>query len=283
MDLRIVAASTLAAVLALGCGYSEEEWQAQLAKYNQLMADKNAAEKAAADRQARLEQELQIEKAKVGELTKKLSDAGVDISKLSESLQESATKVSSLSSTLEEREKALAEYKARAKQLEAIKARFEMLRKKLDELTKLGLAVNIRKNRMVISLPGDVLFDSGRETLKKEGNDILMKVAGIIKNDASLLGRDYQVAGHTDNKPLAGGVFRDNWGLSLMRSREVLLFLVSDKGGNLPLTRWSAAGFGDTDPIASNDTDDGRKKNRRCDLIVVPSVEEMLDLKAITE
>jgi chemotaxis protein MotB len=283
MDLRIFAASTLAAVLALGCGYSEEEWQAQLAKYNQLMADKNAAEKAAADRQARLEQELQIEKAKVGELTKKLSDAGVDISKLSESLQESATKVSSLSSTLEEREKALAEYKARAKQLEAIKARFEMLRKKLDELTKLGLAVNIRKNRMVISLPGDVLFDSGRETLKKEGNDILMKVAGIIKNDASLLGRDYQVAGHTDNKPLAGGVFRDNWGLSLMRSREVLLFLVSDKGGNLPLTRWSAAGFGDTDPIASNDTDDGRKKNRRCDLIVVPSVEEMLDLKAITE
>ena len=54
---------------------------------------------------------------------------------------------------------------ARAKQLEAIKARFDLLRKKLDELTKLGLAVNIRHNRMVISLPGDVLFDSGLKTL----------------------------------------------------------------------------------------------------------------------
>jgi len=283
MQPRIFVASALMAALAAsGCGYSEEEWQAQLAKYNKLAEEKNASDMAAKKAQAQLEEELQIEKAKVSELTKKLEAAGVDISKLNQDLQATATKVSALSSTLEEREKALAEYKARAKQLEQIKARFEMLRKKLDELTKLGLAVNIRKNRMVISLPGDVLFDSGRETLKKEGQEILLKVAGIIKNDQSLLGRDYQVAGHTDNKPLAGGIFRDNWGLSLMRAREVLMYLVSDKGGQMPIQRWSAAGFGDTDPIAPNETDEGRQKNRRCDLIVVPSVEEMLDLKAIT-
>jgi chemotaxis protein MotB len=283
MDLRIFAASTLAAVLVLGCGYSEEEWQAQLGKYNQLLADKNASDQAAAARQAQLQQALQAEMAKVAELTKKLTDAGIDLGKLNESLQASTAKASSLEATLEEREKALAEYKARAKQLEAIKARFEMLRKKLDELTKLGLAVNIRRNRMVISLPGDVLFDSGRDTLKKEGQAILLKVAGIIKNDPSLVGRDYQVAGHTDNKPFTGGIYKDNWGLSLMRAREVLLYLVSDKGGTLPTAKWSASGFGDTDPIATNDTDDGRQKNRRCDLIVVPSVEEMLDLKAITQ
>lgn len=284
MHLRYFAAASVITALGLfGCGHSEEEWQAQLDKYNKLLAEKTANDKAAAEKQAQLEQALAEEAAKVGELKKKLEAAGVDISKLNEGLQAAASKVSSLNATLEEREKALAEYKARAKQLEQIKARFEMLRKKLDELTKLGLAVNIRRNRMVISLPGDVLFDSGRETLKKEGQEILVKVAGIIKNDTSLLGRDYQVAGHTDNKPLAGGIFRDNWGLSLMRAREVLLFLVSEKGGGMPLDKWSAAGFGDTDPIASNDTDDGRQKNRRCDLIVVPSVEEMLDLKAITQ
>ena len=49
------------------------------------------------------------------------------------------------------------------------------------------------------------------------------------------------------------------------------------------MDHWSATGFADTDPIASNDTDDGRQKNRRCELIVSPSVEEMLDLKAITQ
>jgi chemotaxis protein MotB len=67
-----------------------------------------------------------------------------------------------------------------------------------------------------------------------------------------------------------------------MRSRGVLLYMISEKGG-LPVQHWSAAGFADTDPVASNDSDDGKQKNRRCDLIVVPSVEEMLDLRAITQ
>lgn len=258
--------------LVPGCGHSEEEWQAQLDKYNRLQAEHQGAK---ADL-ATTNQKLAAAEANVADLMQQLKAAGVD-------LQETSKKLSSVSASLEEREKALAEYKARAKQLELIKARFETLKRKLDELTKLGLAVNIRRNRMVISLPGDVLFDSGRETLKKEGQQILMKVAAVIKADPALLGRDYQVAGHTDNKPLQGGVFRDNWGLSLMRAREVLLFLVGDKGGQLPIPHWTAAGLADTDPVASNDSDEGRQKNRRCDLIVVPSVEEMLDLKAITQ
>jgi chemotaxis protein MotB len=249
-----VAAATL--IFASGCGYSEDQWQAQLAKYNQLKADDDA--------------KLRDAQSKVDDLTRQLKDLGVE--------------VTSTKASLADRQKALEEYQARAHQLELIKERFEKLKSKLDELTKLGLAVNVRHNRMVISLPGDVLFDSGRETLKKDGQAILMKVAGVIKADPQLLSRDYQVAGHTDNKPLQRGPFKDNWGLSLMRAREVLVFLVDpSKGGQLPVAHWSATGFAETDPIASNDTDDGRQKNRRCELIVSPSVEEMLDLKAITQ
>ena len=66
-----------------------------------------------------------------------------------------------------------------------------------------------------------------------------------------------------------------------MRAREVLLFLVAGKTSILPKQHWSAAGFGDTDPVASNATKDGQQKNRRCDIIVVPSAEEMLDLTAL--
>lgn len=269
---RFLSLLVLPALGLLACGHSEEEWQAQLDKYNHLASEHQAT-------QSKLDQTskaLEAASQKVSDLEKQLQASGVE-------LQNTSKKLSSANATLEERERALAEYQARAKQLEVIKARFETLKRKLDELTKLGLAVSIRKNRMVISLPGDVLFDSGRETLKKEGQAILTKVATVIRADSALLGRDYQVAGHTDSKPLQGGVFRDNWGLSLMRAREVLLFLVGDKGGQLPVAHWSATGFADTDPIATNDTDDGRQKNRRCDLIVVPSVEEMLDLKAITQ
>lgn len=272
----LIAPTVLIAAFSMSCGYSEEEWQAQLDKYNKLQSQHTETEA----RLAQTNKELEATKNRVAELEKKLQEMGVDLSKLNESLQQKDEKVSALSASLEEREKALAEYKARARQLEAIKARFELLKKKLDELTKLGLAVNIRRNRMVISLPGDVLFDSGKETLKKEGQEILDKVAGVIKNDRSLLERDYQVAGHTDNKPLQGGIFKDNWGLSLMRAREVLMYL--QKAG-MPRQHWSAAGFSDTDPVATNATDDGRQKNRRCDLIVVPSVEEMLDLKEIAK
>ena len=279
MHWRMIVGPALLVFLASGCGYSEEEWKAQLDKYNKLQGEHQNTE----SRLAEVSKALEEEQRKVVALSDQLKAAGFDISKLNETVQEKDGQVSKLSSTLEEREKALAEYRARAKQLELIKARFETLKKKLDELTKLGLAVNVRRNRMVISLPGDVLFDSGRETLKKEGQEILAKVATIIKNDASLRARDYQVAGHTDNKPLGGGVFRDNWGLSLMRAREVLVYLIGEKGGQLPVNHWSAAGFGDTDPVADNGSDDGRQKNRRCDLIVVPSVEEMLDLKAITQ
>ena len=269
---RYLSLFLLSALALVACGHSEEEWQAQLAKYGDLNKTQEAT-------QAKLDattKDLEAAAKKVGDLERQLQASGLE-------LQNTSKKLSSVNATLEERERALIEYQARAKQLELIKARFETLKRKLDELTKLGLAVSIRKNRMVISLPGDVLFDSGRETLKKEGQAILAKVANVIKADGALLGRDYQVAGHTDSRPLQGGQFRDNWGLSLMRAREVLLYLVDAKTGGMPIAHWSATGFADTDPIASNDSDDGRQKNRRCDLIVVPSVEEMLDLKAITQ
>jgi chemotaxis protein MotB len=267
MRLRPILFSALVAITA-GCGHSEEEWQAQLAKYDQLVQSSQQT-------QDKLTKELEAQKARVADLEKKLKDMGV-------SLEETSGRASKLAASLEEQEKALKQYKERAALLEAIKARFDALKKKLDQLTKLGLAVNIRNNRMVISLPGDVLFDSGRDTLKKEGKEILGQVANIIKADQSLLSRNYQVAGHTDAKPLiGGGIFKDNWGLSLMRAREVLLNLVND--GGMPREKWSAAGFADTDPIASNDDDAGRQKNRRCDLIVVPSVEEMLDITKLAQ
>lgn len=263
--------------VAFGCGYSEEEWQAQLDKYNRLVAQNQETE----GKLAGVNKQLEESRNRVAKLEGELEALGVDLSKLNQDLASRSTELSKLNATLEEKQRALAEYKQRAAALERIKQRFDQLRQKLHQLTDLGLEVKIRNNRMIISLPGDVLFESAKTKLKTDGKDVLKKVANIINGDASLRNRYYQVAGHTDNVELKGGLLIDNWGLSLMRAREVLVFLIDPKQGALPATRWSAAGFADTDPIASNKEEDGKQKNRRCEIIVVPSAEEMLDLKEI--
>jgi chemotaxis protein MotB len=168
-------------VLALGCGHSEDEWQAQLGKYAAL-----------AKKQSDLESELAQERARVLELSSQLENMGVKLSSEGSEKQKLAQDVAQMKA-------ALAEYQARAETLERIKQRFELLRKKLQKLTDLGLDVRIRNNRMVISLPGDVLFASGQDTLKHDGEKILLQVADVINSDASLRDRLYQVAGHTDD------------------------------------------------------------------------------------
>ena len=272
----------IATALACGCGYSEDEWQAQLAKYNQLNSS-HEQEKAA---HVKTREELALAKKKVTDLTTQLQQMGLNLDEMTAQLQQTGTEKQELSTRLEQLKRALDEYKQRAAQLERIKERFELLRSKLQKLTNLGLKVEIRRNRMVIRLPGDVLFASGRANLKDEGVKVLDAVAEVIRSDKQLSQRYFQVAGHTDNKPLKGGAFKDNWGLSSMRAREVLIYLISPTtakggGGGLDPNKLHAAGYAETDPIASNAEDGGRQQNRRVELVLMPDVEEMLDLKSL--
>ena len=270
-------------LVVVGCGYSEEEWQAQLSRYGDLEAE-HANEK---KEHAQTKEELAQSQARVQELLAKLEEMGVDVEKLTSKLQEEGTEKERLVADLEQMQRALEEYKARAAQLERIKSRFELLRNKLQKLTNLGLKVSIRHNRMVISLPGDVLFASGSDKLREEGINVIQAVADVIRTDKQLNARYFQVAGHTDNKPLRySSKFVDNWGLSAMRGRSVLVYLVSPVdskggGGGLNPNRLHAAGYGDTDPVATNETPEGRQANRRVELVLMPDVEEMLDLKSL--
>ena len=250
------------------CGYSQEEWDQKVRESeslrNQLTAQRQARDKCEAD----------------------YADALQEIEDLKRRLQESGVNLENLSASLAQRTKALEEYARRAEQLDEIRKRFELLRSKLKKLTELGLTVEVRDNRMLIQLPGDVLFSSGSDKLTAEGEQILRQVAEVIRTDPDLSKRQFQVAGHTDSLPLKGGRFRDNWGLSAMRARSVLVFLVApteEGGGGLAPSNWSAAGYGDTDPVASNDTPEGRQKNRRVELVVLPNMEEMLNLNSLVQ
>jgi chemotaxis protein MotB len=267
---------------AAACGYSEDEWQAQLAKYAEL----DSRYKQEQQEHTATQKELDDAKARVAALSDELGKMGVDVETLSRKLVEEGTERERLSADVDQLKRAVEEYQARAAQLERIRSRFEVLRGKLQRLTKLGLKVEVRHNRMVISLPGDVLFPSGKDQLRDGGKDVLMAVAEVIRSDAQLAERFFQVAGHTDAQPLKGGPFKDNWGLSAMRARTVLVFLISpvdskDGGGWLDAARLHAAGYGETDPVAGNETPPERERNRRVELVLMPNVEEMLDLKSL--
>lgn len=282
MSIRKLLGVGVCVALMSGCGYNEDEWQAQLAKYGQLAQKQKATEDERAKTQAELDRALK----QIADLKDQLQKMGVNLDTINQQLEQSGSTNAQLTKNIEELQRALKEYQDRAAQLERIKQRFELLRDKLKKLTDLGLKVEIRRNRMVIRLPGDVLFASGDDKLSKEGNAVLNAVAEVIRNDKQLSGRYFQVAGHTDNKPLKGGRFGDNWGLSAMRARQVLLYLVAPQdakegGGGLNAERLHAAGYGDTDPVAKNDADEGRKQNRRVELVLMPDVEEMLDLKSL--
>lgn len=259
LKMRTALFVALTPLLMMGCGYSQEEWN-QKVRENERLQSELSAEKAA---HAKVKDDYASAQRAIEELKGQLAFSDADRA---------------------QQRKALEDYKKRAEQLDALKKRFELLRQKLQKLTQLGLKVEVRNNRMLIQLPGDVLFSSGKADLSKDGEEILAQIAEVIAKDKELAARHYQVAGFTDNAPLSGGPFKDNWGLSAMRARSVLVFLTTPadkKGGGLNGTKWSAAGYGDTDPVGDNSNPDGRKKNRRVEIVVVPNVEEMLDLNSI--
>jgi chemotaxis protein MotB len=160
------------------------------------------------------------------------------------------------------REQIVAE--ARAALFESVSVR---LKKQIDNG---DLDVVIRDGRMVVRLPDDVLFDTGKTELKPNGKYALEAVADVMR---SLPNRHFQVAGHTDNVPIHNDRFASNWELSSGRALRVVHFLV-EKGVDAPML--SAAGYGEVDPVAKNDTPEGKRKNRRTEITLQPNIDEFV-------
>jgi len=137
--------------------------------------------------------------------------------------------------------------------------------------------VHVVNNRMVVELPEAVLFDSGRANIKADGRRVLTEVAEILDD---VEGRDFQIAGHTDDVPIRTARFPSNWELSTTRALTVTHFLV-ERG--VEEERLSAAGFADTEPVAENDSEQGRQQNRRIEIVLLPNYDELPDLSELEE
>jgi len=177
----------------------------------------------------------------------------------------------SLASSLKEAQLRLEELRRAQAAADARAALFKEVALKLKRMIDAGeLAVVLRSGRMVVVLPTDVLFDSGRTQIKPRGKEALSEVARVL---ASLAGRRFQVAGHTDDQPIRYSAFSSNWELSAARGVEVLRFLIES---GMPPDSVSAAGYGEFDPVAGNDSAEGKARNRRIEITLQPNIDEFV-------
>jgi chemotaxis protein MotB len=143
----------------------------------------------------------------------------------------------------------------------------------LVEIREKKLAkVRIEDGRAVLQLESDVLFASGKADLTKEGKEAVQAIGKMLAGGAGT----FQVEGHTDTDKISGKEFPTNWHLGSARAINVAAAMI-DAG--MPTTRISAASYGDTRPVSSNDTKEGKAENRRIELVWMPELDDVLPLK----
>jgi chemotaxis protein MotB len=132
-----------------------------------------------------------------------------------------------------------------------------------EEITQGKVQINMQPRGLVVSFTQAALFPSGKDEILPDSYGSLKKVASAIAK----IPNPVRLEGHTDSVPISTPRFHSNWELSAARSI-ALLDLISGKF-NVPRDRLSIAGYADNAPVASNDSEEGRARNRRVDVVIL--------------
>lgn len=249
---------SLAAVALLGCGIKEEIYNAKVAELNKTktaLEAEQSARKACDKKQAELDAEVAV-------LKQQLAALGQDMSSTKTDLESAKKRVEELRRAQEQAEKRAAQFR-------------DMVAKFKSMIDAGKLQVEFRSGLILVKLPDNILFDSGKTNLKPAGQEAIKQVTVIL---ASISGRNFQVTGHTDNIPIKSAKYQSNWELSAARAVEIVKFMAQN---GMDQKRLSAAGYAEQLPVASNDDDKGRSQNRRIEIVVVPNIEELPGLDEV--
>ncbi|MEW5850720.1 MAG: OmpA family protein [Myxococcota bacterium] len=221
-----------------------------------------------------LKKQVEALRERGGAANKKLSDAHTELQQRYQAdLEKAAAELDAQRRKSDEEQARLrtALQAAERKLAEEQQAR-EALRSDLDrvatalrgELSDARVPVVVQGERVVITVEGDSAFAPASATLKDDVKPTLRRVAGVL---AEFPGYELRVEGHTDNQPVKTPRFSSNWALSSARAAAVLEYLL--ESGNLETGRGTAVGQGQSRPVARNDTQANRKKNRRMEIVLV--------------
>ena len=270
----IILAAIAGALLTTGCASKKDLESCQTENKNLTERFQDAKEKLAASqaRVASLEDQLNQQKkdyaALQQSLDKSLSNAGsnnVNISKLVDQINESNQYI-----------RHLVEVKSKSDSLNMVLT--NNLTRSLSKEEMKEVDVQVLKGVVYISLADNMLYQSGSYEINDRAAETLSKIAKIITDY-----KDYEVLieGNTDNVPVNSSStkmknIRNNWDLSALRASSVVQYLQNHYG--VDPKRLTAGGRGEYNPIATNDTEVGKQRNRRTQIIITPKLDQFMDL-----
>lgn len=184
-------------------------------------------------------------------------------------------KLKKLTAELESREKRVNELEAMISRKDSlVTALKNKVKEALLGFENNGLTIEQKNGKVYVSLDESLLFSSGSYAVGTKGVDVLKKLAKVLEQNQEI---NILVEGHTDNVPLNGkGDVADNWDLSVKRATSVVKIITTNSSVNPK--RLTAAGRGEYIPLDMTNTADGRKKNRRTEIILSPKLDELLQL-----
>lgn len=141
-----------------------------------------------------------------------------------------------------------------------------------------NISVNINETVVMISISDKMLFNSGSYKVSSKANNILQKLADVINSEPSI---DVMVEGHTDARSISTAKVSDNWDLSVLRATSVVRKLQNSFG--VAPEKLIASGRSSYQPLTDNDTREGRSKNRRTRIILLPNIDKFFALMASNE
>jgi chemotaxis protein MotB len=193
-----------------------------------------------------------------------LENAGLQrsLSDAQAALQQDAFALAALSNQLAEAQKSISDLKE--ENAHVTKTQHGLEDEMRQALESKDVTISELKGKLTVNILDQILFDSGEAELKPEGQKILEKIAGVLMQHTN---RQIHVIGHTDDVPIRRK-FASNWELSTARATAAVRFLQEHAG--VEPRRLGALGYGEFHPAAPNTTPEGRAKNRRIEIVILP-------------
>lgn len=265
---QVIILGTAAALGLGGGGYymtRDMKARAQLTEMEQKAGALEERAKKSDDAAEALRAQLEEAKAEMGKVSStsslELEQVKADLAKLKDL---SASEKSVLEKKIAEQQLAMEKLKATTVPSDDERRLEEDLKRRLADK---DVVISRLKDQLKVTVASEILFPSGSAELSPEGADVLRKVAAAANKSQD----EVRVEGHTDNVPIAAALaqyYPSNWELSTARAAVAVRTLQGT--GLVPAERLAAVGYGESHPVAPNDTPEGQAKNRRVEIVFKP-------------